>query len=223
MARLGSLSEVHLEELVLRDDLLVATHLLAVEPAPLLSAPATTSFSGEESRAFRLHGALLVARDTVKLTDSRLGASSPSEALIACLVPTVVDPGADHGPDGGDAEEEADEHVTHRHNVVHCQIVAADAEGLVVARCVIVDVFVIAVGHTDRRHRDPAKQERVEPDIEDKHHVIVRVAPPHTIVHPDAVRLIPVCALVARLAVHRTRWFDHLALGAQLVTRKLFD
>ena len=45
VARLGSLSEVHLQELVLRDDLLVAAHLRTVEPAALPSAPTTTSFS----------------------------------------------------------------------------------------------------------------------------------------------------------------------------------
>ena len=84
MTRLGSLSEVHLQELILRDDLLVATHLRAVEPAALLAT--TPSFSCTESRVLRLHGTLLIARYAVKLANCRLSPGSPCEALIACLV-----------------------------------------------------------------------------------------------------------------------------------------
>ena len=103
------------------------------------------------------------------------------------------------------------------------QVVAAHAECLVVTRRVVGDVLGVTVGHSNRRHGDPAKQESVEPDIEDKHHVVVRVAPPYAVVHPHAVSLIPVCALVARLAVPRPWGLDHLALGAQLLAWKLLQ
>ena len=143
MTRLGSLSEVHLQKLILRDDLLVATHLRAVEPATLLAA--TPSFSCTESRVLRLHGTLLIARDAVELAHCRLSPGSPCEALIACLVVAVVEPGADHGPSRRNAEEEANDHVTDRHDVVNGQIVAADTDGSVIARGVVSDVLVVTV------------------------------------------------------------------------------
>ena len=89
------------------------------------------------------------ARSTVELADSGLGARIPGEPFIACLVLAVVDPGANHRPCRHDHEEEADYHITIRNDVMDGEIVTADAQGPVVAWCVIMNMLIITVCNTD--------------------------------------------------------------------------
>ena len=62
----------------------------------------------------------------------------PVESLVACFSLAIVDPRSDHGPRSERHKEEADKHVTDRHNVVPIEIVAANAESPIVAGRLIV-------------------------------------------------------------------------------------
>lgn len=53
--------------------------------------------------------------------------------------------------------------------------------------------------------------------------MVIRVAATHTVVHPDAVRLVSVRALVASLAMLRPGRFNDLAVGAELITGQLLE
>ena len=53
--------------------------------------------------------------------------------------------------------------------------------------------------------------------------MVVGIATTNAVVHPDAVRLVPICALVAGLAVLRSRWLDDLAIRAQLGARQFLE
>jgi len=53
--------------------------------------------------------------------------------------------------------------------------------------------------------------------------MVVGIAATDAVVHPDAVSLIAIRALVARLAMLRTRWLDNLAVGAKLAAWKLLE
>ena len=72
------------------------------------------------------------------------------------------------------------------------EIVTANAQGPVVARCVIMNMLSVTVLYPDSRHRNPAQQEHIKPDVKDEDHVIVRVASAHTIVQPDTVCLVAI-------------------------------
>jgi len=105
---------------------------------------------------------------------------------------------------------------------VHVEVVAAYAQRSVVAGCGVGDVQVVTVLNPNRRHRNPAKQEDIEPDVEDEDHVVVGVASSNTVVDPDAVGFVAISALVARLAMLRPGWLDHFAVRAQLRAGQLF-
>ena len=74
------------------------------------------------------HPVLRDARDAVDLADSGLGACILGEPLIACLVLAIVDPGANHGPSRHDHEEEANDHIANRHDVMYVYIVTTDTQ-----------------------------------------------------------------------------------------------
>ena len=96
------------------------------------------------------------------------------------------------------------------------EIVTADAQGPVVAWCVVMDMLIITMCNMDRSHRNPAQQEHIEPDVKEEDHVIVRVASTNTIVQPNTVCFVAICALVTSVTVLCARWLNHFALGTQL-------
>ena len=50
---------------------------------------------------------------------------------------------------------------------------------------------------------------------------MVRIASSHAVIHPDAMSLIAICALIASLAMFRSWWLDNFALRTKLMTRHL--
>ena len=91
MTRLGSFSQVDLQESVLWDDSFVAAHLTTVGPAASLSSFTTCSTREKSWLIVLAQGIdLVVAWNTVKFTDSGWGASIFGKALIACLVVSEV-------------------------------------------------------------------------------------------------------------------------------------
>ena len=106
----------------------------------------------ERSLLGSLHAALRDAGNTVNFADSRLSACIPGEPLIACLVLTIIDPGTDHGPRRHYHEEEANDHITNRHDVMNIKIVTTDAQCPVIARCVVVHMLRIAMLYSNSRH-----------------------------------------------------------------------
>ena len=124
MTRLGSFSQVDLQESVLWDDSFVAAHLTTVGPAASLSSFTTCSTREKSWLIVLAQGIdLVVAWNTVKFTDSGWGASIFGKALIACLIFTIVDPCTNHRPSRHYHEEETDDHISDRHDIVNIHIV----------------------------------------------------------------------------------------------------
>lgn len=164
--RLLLLGEVHMQKAILRQDLPIAAHLLAVEAATHRPATATSSLGELQSLVFfaltrEESFVILVVADrlhAIKVIDHHgaILARRTYEAFVASLVLAVVDPSTDHRPGSHEEEEEADDHVTPGNEVVDEVVVAADAECLVKAGRVIDITYFSTLRDANHGHRNPA-------------------------------------------------------------------
>jgi len=116
---------------------------------------------------------------------------------------------------GGDHEAKADYHIEVANEVMEWHDIAEHTQGRVNA------VVNLTRDDGDARHCDPAKQEDVQPHVENEREVEACVLATDARVCPEGVGFISIDAFVAHVAVLRARWSNNLALEAEILGRNL--